>query len=188
MAQVDAAHLVKAVVGQALHRVGEAVPVDEDGGQAGAACFNDGLPHIAPHVEGVENVLRVGGGHGVHRGRRLCAVVGAGEGDGGLGQADGQVLPAVLQPEDFSPPGAQIGVGQGLHREGALVQNGQVQPQVPVDLLQNGPVGHIGPLELVVVVGQGVVPLGISQLVQHRPHVQKVYPLLLHGLGEGGDF
>ena len=38
------------------------------------------------------------------------------------------------------------------------------------------------------VVGQRVVLLGLSQLVQHRPHVQKIYPLLLHGLGEGGDF
>ena len=79
--QVDRAHLVEAVIGEAFHGVGEAVAEDEGGGERGAVRADARLGDVAAHVETVGQGFILGGGKGVDRGGHLLPVVKTGEGD-----------------------------------------------------------------------------------------------------------
>ena len=151
--QVDRAHLVEAVIGEALHGVGEAVAEDEDARKLRAVRAEDRFGDVAAHVELVGQRLRVGRGEGVDRGGHLLPVVKAGEGDI-LSEGSGEQLFVVAaEPQELARARAHVGVRQrGKRHIRALFGEGEREAVSVVQRLHGGAVGLIRAAEAVVVV------------------------------------
>ena len=151
--QVDRAHLVEAVIGEALHGVGEAVAEDEDARTLKAVRAEDRFGDVAAHVELVGQRLRVGRGEGVDRGGDFLAVIEAGEGDI-LAEGGGEQLFVVAaEPQELARARAHVGVrerGEGHVR--TLFGEEEREAVSVVQRLHGGAVGLIRAAEAVVVV------------------------------------
>ena len=152
VAQVDRAQLVEAVVGKALHRIGEAVAEDQGVGKLGAVGSDDRLSDVAAHVEAVGQRLGVAARKRVDRGLRRRAVIEAGEGDV-LGERGREELFIVAaQAEQLARARAHVGIGQrGEGHVRPLLGNAE-RAAVRREPFRRRTVGHIRAAQAVVVV------------------------------------